>query len=85
MIRNDTGIVVVDFKRVEEEELSILKVCGRTQSSSRSCLFQKREVGVVIGVVYFKSRELESESLFLKLGSGSRIRSREKNSPTPQP
>ena len=68
---NDTGVVVVD-----------LKVRGK----SRSCLFQIAESLFEmrgVGVVYFKSRELESESLFLKLGFGSRIRG--KNSPTPSP
>ena len=80
MIGNDTGVVIVDFKSAEWEwESSMLKARDRSWSS----LFEKRTIEV--GVAYFKSRELESEILSLKLGSGSRVRSRGKKSPTPQP
>ena len=57
LVRNDTEVVVVDFKSAEEEsELSISKA----RSWSRSRLFQKSGVGVSIFEIGIWESDLES-------------------------
>ena len=67
MIRNDTGVAVVDFKSAEEEsessyesELAISK--AKSCSRNRSCLFQKSGVGIRVEVTIFELRIWESDS-----------------------